>query len=276
MTEPIRLDALAADDRLLNDVGGRRYAGSDPLGSLLLTFAQACDDPAPARRPVGNRRSTRRVVISTVATAAFLASGAGGAAAVTHHVPDGGDGWAARVERWWTSLPGAFAGIENSAAAVPTAVATPSASGSGAAAIGAPTGHQVPLSVPVPASVPPAQQAHGNAAIPASPDAPDSPADAPNQRPAGPPPTSQAPGTPPANGRQTPPPSGGPGGSVTTPPNRPAAPPGQTSELDDGSGSNRDPEFAKGRNIPRSMVEVIDLAEPPAPAPATPSSTPAG
>ena len=61
MTEPIRVDALASDDRLLDMLATRTYDGADPLGSMLLSFAHACDNPSPAVHARSKRRSSGRV-----------------------------------------------------------------------------------------------------------------------------------------------------------------------------------------------------------------------
>lgn len=112
MTDPIRFDALASDDRLLDQLASRCYDGADPVGLMLLSFAQACDRPAPAARVRSGRRSARRVVISALVTATFVASGAGMAAAVSDNLSDGPPSrWASEI-RQWMGLAGAGAVAE--------------------------------------------------------------------------------------------------------------------------------------------------------------------
>ena len=90
MTHPLRVDQLAADALLLDDLAGRRYAGHDPLGLTLAALAAACDEPiGPATRS----RHRRRIGWSTVATGIFLASGVGVAAAVSGALPSVEQSW---------------------------------------------------------------------------------------------------------------------------------------------------------------------------------------
>ena len=98
MTHPLRVDQLAADALLLDDLAGRRYAGHDPLGLTLAALAAACDEPiGPATRS----RHRRRIGWSTLATGFFLASGVGVAAAVSGALPSVDQGWdrPARIEQ---------------------------------------------------------------------------------------------------------------------------------------------------------------------------------
>ena len=117
MTEPIRVDELASDDRMLDMVASRTYDGADPLASMLLSFARACDNPSPSAATRAKRRSGGRFAFGTLTTAAMLVSGAGVAAAVTDHVPDGVASWTAEISTWWGGLPGIAAdrGTANSA-----------------------------------------------------------------------------------------------------------------------------------------------------------------
>jgi hypothetical protein len=85
MTTPIRVDRLAADDALLDALGGRRYAGDDPVALLLGSFATACDAPIGCVTRPGARR--RRVLWSTFATGLFLVSGISVSAAVSANLP---------------------------------------------------------------------------------------------------------------------------------------------------------------------------------------------
>ena len=39
MTEPLRIDELGADDRLLDALAARTYDGADPIGGLLLSLS---------------------------------------------------------------------------------------------------------------------------------------------------------------------------------------------------------------------------------------------
>ncbi|HOF63710.1 MAG TPA: hypothetical protein PLL54_05340 [Dermatophilaceae bacterium] len=98
MTHPLRVDQLAADTLMLDDLAGRRYAGHDPLGLALAAFAAACDEPIG---PSSRSRHRRRIGWSTLATGFFLASGIGVAAAVSGTLPSADEGWARppRVEQ---------------------------------------------------------------------------------------------------------------------------------------------------------------------------------
>ncbi len=98
MTHPLRVDLLAADTLMLDDLAGRRYAGHDPLGLALAAFAAACDEPIG---PSSRSRHRRRIGWSTLATGFFLASGIGVAAAVSGTLPSADEGWARppRVEQ---------------------------------------------------------------------------------------------------------------------------------------------------------------------------------
>jgi IMP dehydrogenase len=126
MTEPLRIDELGADDRLLDALAARTYDGADPIGGLLLSFARACDKPSPTAL-TRKRRSGRRIVVSTFATAVFLASGASVAAAVSGYEPDRDDAWASSIEQWWSTLPG-LSGGQGEVVAVPARATSASSS----------------------------------------------------------------------------------------------------------------------------------------------------
>ncbi len=104
MNDPIRVDLLASDDRLLDAVAARSYAGSDPLATMLLTYARACDSPAPATRPAAGRRRIRRAVISGFASMSLLVSGVSAAAAVSDRLPQPVIEWATEHAPWWARL----------------------------------------------------------------------------------------------------------------------------------------------------------------------------
>lgn len=91
MTHPLRVDQLAADALLLDDLAARRYAGHDPLGRALAALAVAVDAPIG---PSSRSRHRRRIGWSTLATGFFLASGIGVAAAVSGTLPSVDESWA--------------------------------------------------------------------------------------------------------------------------------------------------------------------------------------
>lgn len=249
MTEPIRVDALASDDRLLDMLATRTYDGADPLGSMLLSFAHACDNPSPAVHTRSKRRSSGRVALSSFVTAALLVSGAGVAAAVTDHLPDGVAGWSAGINEWWGSLPGlssdhAAPTVVNSDAsspragtkAAPAATAVPTSS---AAVVSPPRGDGA-ISI-VPPGLEPYAVGQGAPAV--------EPTGQPATDPSG---VSTTPGTP-----ATP---------ATTAPGKSGSAPGRDGEPVDKAGTTpnapSDPKPASGRNIPPAVFAVIDLAPP--------------
>lgn len=271
MTEPLRIDALGADDRLLDALASRCYDGNDPLGGLLLSFAQACDKPSPTSLP-RRRHSARRVVVSTFATAVFLASGASVAAAVTDHLPNGDGGWASSVEQWWNALPG-LSGDQGDGGAAPGPVTS---SGSPTPASSPRDRDTVALvAVPNPTAavlvVSPEPLPGISQALPTVPsvteaDEPESPtttvppqpsttSPAPTPSSSSPPSTPGAPTNPGAPHTPgipaTPGPPAGKGG------NAPKATPGEHAPAPQGSSSGRP---TSGRNVPAAMLEVLDLA----------------
>ena len=247
MTEPIRVDALASDDRLLDLLATRRYDGTDPVGSMLLSFAHACDNPSPAVRPRSLRRSGGRVALSTFATTALLVSGAGVAAAVTDRLPDGVAQWTAGIHDWWSGLPGISGqhGAANEVLAdgsgpsgVKTAQAAPAATAakaSTAAVVHAPSGEAAIPVVPTGSAA--SSTEHPLLAIPSA----STPAEA-----------TPGPTTPTVIDQDAPGKSGSAPGRTVAPPDRTGGSPNTPT----------DPRPSSGRNIPPAVLPVIDAAPP--------------
>ncbi|WP_374968361.1 hypothetical protein [Terrabacter sp. BE26] len=87
---PMRdMSDLAADDLLLDRLGARGEAGSEPVAGLLAALAAHADRPLPARPARRRRKAHRHRYLGAFAAVAIAASGAGVAAAVTlpHHGP---------------------------------------------------------------------------------------------------------------------------------------------------------------------------------------------
>lgn len=263
MTEPLRIDAMGADDRLLDALASRTYDGTDPIGALLLSFAQACDKPSPTIVP-RRRHSGRRIVVSTFATTVFLASGASVAAAVTDHLPDGNGGWTSSVQRWWNALPGLSGGQGDVVVAAPERVTSSSSSTSARSPVANSAATQITLPSPTAAVVVvPAETLPGAAsAAPSqtSPEVPASPTAAPTQLVT---PSSSSPSSSPADNTGAPASAGPPsskGGSThgqngsthgqnVVPTGQPVVP-----EIPNAGRP------ATGRNVPAAMVEALDLA----------------
>lgn len=89
MSRLIPMSDLVADDLLLDRLGAREHAGSEPVAGLLAALADHADTPLAAQG--GRRRITRKHrYLGPFAALVVAASGAGVAAAVTvpHHAAD--------------------------------------------------------------------------------------------------------------------------------------------------------------------------------------------
>lgn len=89
MSRLVPMSDLAADDLLLDRLGAREPAGSEPVAGLLAALADQADTPLRSRAGRG-RGGHRHRYLGPFAALVVAASGAGVAAAVTlpHHAPD--------------------------------------------------------------------------------------------------------------------------------------------------------------------------------------------
>lgn len=266
MTEPLRIDELGADDRLLDALAARTYDGADPIGGLLLSFARACDKPSPTAL-TRKRRSGRRIVVSTFATAVFLASGASVAAAVSGYEPDRDDAWASSIEQWWSTLPG-LSGGQGEVVAVPARVTSASSSTSTTSLWphDAPTRVVPPTPTPAVIVVPAETSADASASSTESSSsaAPTGEVETPT-----PPTTPTAPTEPTPTPTPSTPSSASPGSTDGS--SHPAGPPAGKSGSTPGQNANPGgPAMAPepqpggrptgGHNVPAAMLEALDLA----------------
>jgi hypothetical protein len=83
MTTPTPLDAVTADDLLLDRLAARECSDTDEqIATMLLAAARQCDAPLRARQRSGPHHVTRRRTMTALAALGLAATGVGAAAAV--------------------------------------------------------------------------------------------------------------------------------------------------------------------------------------------------